>query len=235
MQKVSIAELDVDVVGDSIIVLEFVPSQEEIIIVVAAGQEHPGAFLLDKVHLYALDTLERNVYWTDDFSTEGDISPWRNSILPGDEVDIHRVHIGELRQDSLSDRLRLDMTMFPPPQLNPDPEQLHLRGAIARRIQLQEGKEYQLSFRMETDSAMSVDDAQVLFFSPERFYSGILEDPDHSIILRTDTTTTPLPDPTLAQASRLCSVLASTMPIKSTTSWQAMIIKLSLLLLEVSS
>jgi hypothetical protein len=84
--------------------------------------------------------------------------------------------------------------MFPPPQLNPDPEELHLRGAIARRIQLKEGKEYQLSFRMETDSAMSVDDVQVLFFSPERFYSGILEDPDHSIILRTDTTTTPLPD-----------------------------------------
>jgi hypothetical protein len=39
----------------------------------------------------------------------------------------------------------------------------------------------------------------------------------------------------LAQASRLCSVLASTMPFKSTTYWQAMIIKLSLLFLEVSS
>jgi hypothetical protein len=84
--------------------------------------------------------------------------------------------------------------MFPRPQANPLPEELHLRGAIARRMQLQEGKEYQLSFRMDTDSAMSVDDVQVLFFSPERFYSGILEDPDHSIILRTDTTTTPLPD-----------------------------------------
>jgi hypothetical protein len=50
----------------------------------SATQPHPGAFLLDDIRLYALDTLQRTAVLTDHFSTTDSTSPWRSSFLPGD-------------------------------------------------------------------------------------------------------------------------------------------------------
>jgi hypothetical protein len=137
---------------------------------VAGTMFHPGAFTLDDVRIYAIDALDREVLLHDDFNTRDSTAPWRNSLLPKDET-LRTVTLGGLSHDSTHQRMRIDLL---PDEMNASEDDPSVMGLAARQYcSLQEGREYLVSFKVDTTGSQRPDRLQLILFTGERMASGI--------------------------------------------------------------
>jgi len=103
--------------------------------------------------------------WEERFDSSGSLQMWRNSVLP--EV-LDTVQVGLLSHDTLNGRMRVELFLS---ALNDPEEAPVLQGmALKRYSGLKAGKEYEVRFRIETDS---VDELQVLLFRDSVLRRGV--------------------------------------------------------------
>jgi|GEM_PF-5988708 len=113
-------------------------------------------------------TSVRDTIWEERFDSSGSLQVWRNSVLP--EV-LDTVQVGLLSHDTLNGRMRVELVLS---ALNDPEEAPVLQGMALKRYNgLKAGKEYEVRFRIETDSVDELDELQVLLFRDSVLLRGL--------------------------------------------------------------